>query len=180
MESKIYKRQISKQSMSKRVVDLQQMTRHYTKSDLKELYTFSGYDDAHGNQSMSTISTPKEDPLLAQVIRNNRSLIVTCYEHDSLLENRPDEELTEAQQASALTKFESFKADQLKVDEDDVVEIDPFEITPRQNKRSGSNCNLTKHRSPSKCIRMTGGQHDSVPISVINLSDESDQDDDDF
>lgn len=40
MEMKIYERQVTKQAISKRVIDEQQIDRHYNQNDLMELYKY--------------------------------------------------------------------------------------------------------------------------------------------
>jgi len=82
MEEKIYNRQVTKLSLSCRVIDEQQIKRHYSNDTLNELYIFEGY-----NKEKSTLNLPK-DRLLAELFLKFKDFVENYHEHDSLLENK--------------------------------------------------------------------------------------------
>merc|ERR1712241_333260 len=104
MEEKIYDRQVTKQSLSARVVDEQQIGRHFTMNELAELYTFN--DEPKENQP--TIKVP-QDKLLAELVLKHKDNIWKIHDHDSLLENQVDEHLTEEERKAAWEEFENEK-----------------------------------------------------------------------
>uniref|UniRef100_A0A2K6FPP5 DNA helicase n=1 Tax=Propithecus coquereli TaxID=379532 RepID=A0A2K6FPP5_PROCO len=98
MEDKIYDRQVTKQSLSFRVVDQQQVERHFTMNELTELYTFEPdlLDDPNSEKKKKrdTPMLPK-DTILAELLQIHKEHIVGYHEHDSLLDHKEEEELTE-------------------------------------------------------------------------------------
>lgn len=84
MEEKIYNRQVTKLSLSCRVVDEQQIERHYSNQNLNELYMFEAYQD---NKDKPTLNLPK-DRLLAEIFLKYKDVVENYHEHDSLLENK--------------------------------------------------------------------------------------------
>jgi hypothetical protein len=82
MEEKIYNRQVTKLSLACRVVDEQQIERHYSNNDLAELYQFESYEG-----KSATLNLPK-DRLLAEIFLQYKDAVYNYHEHDSLLENK--------------------------------------------------------------------------------------------
>ncbi|XP_041358763.1 transcriptional regulator ATRX-like [Gigantopelta aegis] len=109
MEEKIYERQVTKQSLAQRVVDEHQIDRHFTAADLQELYKFrpDRLDDPD-KQDRPLLALP-QDVLLAEVIKSQKDLVVTYHTHDSLLENKVDQELSEEDKKAAWEEYENEK-----------------------------------------------------------------------
>ncbi|KAF7489581.1 Transcriptional regulator ATRX -like protein [Sarcoptes scabiei] len=101
MERKIYDRQIIKQSIAGRVIDEFQIARHFKQSELAELYALPEVD-----QEITTLPDLTNDRLLSDLFLKHKNLIVSYHEHDSLLENRPEEDLTEEERKAAWIEYE--------------------------------------------------------------------------
>ncbi|XP_007428736.1 transcriptional regulator ATRX [Python bivittatus] len=112
MEDKIYDRQVTKQSLSFRVVDQQQVERHFTMNELTELYTFEPdlLDDPNSEKKKKrdTPMLPK-DTILAELLQIQKEHIVGYHEHDSLLDHKEEEELTEEERKAAWAEYEAEK-----------------------------------------------------------------------
>ncbi|XP_029169875.1 transcriptional regulator ATRX isoform X2 [Nylanderia fulva] len=104
MEEKIYNRQVTKLSLSCRVVDEQQIERHYSNHNLNELYSFEAYTD----KERPTLNLPK-DRLLAEIFLKFKEVVENYHEHDSLLENKAEEELDEEERKQAWLEYEEEK-----------------------------------------------------------------------
>uniref|UniRef100_A0A182K192 Transcriptional regulator ATRX n=1 Tax=Anopheles christyi TaxID=43041 RepID=A0A182K192_9DIPT len=104
MEEKIYERQVTKQAISKRVIDEQQIDRHYKENDLQELYRY----EVEINEPRPTPNVPK-DRLFAELLKRFDPLIYKYHEHDSLLENKEEETLNEEERKAAWEEFEQEK-----------------------------------------------------------------------
>uniref|UniRef100_A0A1B6I3A5 Transcriptional regulator ATRX n=1 Tax=Homalodisca liturata TaxID=320908 RepID=A0A1B6I3A5_9HEMI len=111
MEEKVYDRQVAKQSLSSRVVDEQQVHRHFSMNDLNELYRFTP-PTQEGDENRPTPALPK-DRLMAELLTQYKELIEKYHEHDSLLENIVEEELNEEERKLA---WEDFQNDKKKID----------------------------------------------------------------
>ncbi|CAF3208709.1 unnamed protein product [Rotaria socialis] len=117
MEEKIYQRQVVKQSISQRVVDDHQLDRHFTQSDIKELYKFKSepLPEARPASTLLTQSAtdfnypiPK-DHLLLDLLYEHSRWIHSYHSHDSLLENKIDEGLSVEERRRALEEYENLK-----------------------------------------------------------------------
>ncbi|XP_030594695.1 transcriptional regulator ATRX isoform X1 [Archocentrus centrarchus] len=111
MEEKIYERQVTKQSLSFRVVDQQQIERHFTMNELAELYTFEPdlLDDPSEKKSKKATPVLPKDPFLAEMLQNNKDQIVCYHEHDSLLDHKEEEALSEEDRKAAWAEYEAEK-----------------------------------------------------------------------
>ncbi|CAF1687026.1 unnamed protein product, partial [Adineta ricciae] len=117
MEEKIYQRQVVKQSISQRVVDDHQLDRHFTQNDIKELYKFKR-EMLPEPRSATTVLTELEnevnypvpkDHLLLDLLCEHNQWIHSYHSHDSLLENKIHEGLTEEERLRAVEEYENLK-----------------------------------------------------------------------
>ena len=95
---------MTKLSLAGRVVDEHQIDRHFKSADLNELYVLN----PNSHLLRPTPLVPK-DRLLADLIIQRKEWVVTYHEHDSLLENKSEEELSESERKAAWDEFENEK-----------------------------------------------------------------------
>uniref|UniRef100_A0A4W6FKE0 DNA helicase n=1 Tax=Lates calcarifer TaxID=8187 RepID=A0A4W6FKE0_LATCA len=126
MEEKIYDRQVTKQSLSYRVVDQQQIERHFTLFELTELYTFEPdlLNDPNSKKSKRNTSVLPKDVVLAQLLQTCKDQIVSYHEHESLLDHKQEEELSEAERKAAWDEYEA-------------------EVKKKKKKKKEGSCTLT-------------------------------------
>ncbi|KAA0716657.1 Transcriptional regulator ATRX [Triplophysa tibetana] len=103
MEQKIYERQVAKQSLSSRVLDHQQIQRHFTHSELNELYRFQP------DLQPSKHTQAPLDEVLVLLLQSCGHLIVSYHQHDSLLDHREEEELSEEERRVAWDEYRAEK-----------------------------------------------------------------------
>lgn len=106
MEERIYQRQVTKQSLSQRVIDEHQIDRHFTSQEIRELYNFEP-DVWDGSDSMA-YDIPDDD-LLKSLLMSCKRWICKYHEHDSLLENKLNEGLSEEDRKAAWEEYENEK-----------------------------------------------------------------------
>ena len=86
-----------------RVVDAQQLARHFTESELRELYLFK--PEECDPQEYLTKPMPN-DAVLKHCLEQNPKLVQNILEHDSLLENHVEEQLTREEKYFAIKELE--------------------------------------------------------------------------
>ncbi|XP_039430796.1 transcriptional regulator ATRX-like isoform X2 [Culex pipiens pallens] len=102
MEEKVYSRAVTKQAMSHRVADKKQVDRNYSMADLEELYHFERVDMAARPNA-----APAEDELLSNLLWNKHKLIFRYHTHETMLDNKTEQDLTEAEKKVAWAQFKS-------------------------------------------------------------------------
>ncbi|RNA34803.1 transcriptional regulator ATRX [Brachionus plicatilis] len=105
MEEKIYQRQVTKQSLSHRVIDEHQIDRHFTSQEINELYKFE--PDLWDGKSI--VHDIPDDSLLKSLLVDCKKWIAKYHEHDSLLENKLNEGLSEEERKAAWEEYENEK-----------------------------------------------------------------------
>ncbi|KAM7351107.1 uncharacterized protein ACRADG_004087 isoform 2-T2 [Cochliomyia hominivorax] len=141
MEEKVYSRSVTKQAMSFRVVDEQQIDRHYNMAELAELYTLTIPD----KNNRPTPILP-QDSILARLLRTYPELVYKYHEHDSLLENKVEQELSEQEKNEAWTAYE--RDLQMNSEIREIPNIEDF-----QNKFNASN--LSNYLAPFSGLDMS-------------------------
>ncbi|XP_070500734.1 transcriptional regulator ATRX homolog isoform X2 [Chironomus tepperi] len=99
MEERVYSRSVTKEAMSHRVVEKKQIDRHYVRTELEEL--FVPYEL---KPQEKTPNFPSDD-ILRYLLHALPKSAYNFHEHDSLLENKPDQELNEDEKNEAWNSY---------------------------------------------------------------------------
>ncbi|KAG5676156.1 hypothetical protein PVAND_006005 [Polypedilum vanderplanki] len=99
MEERVYSRSVTKEAMSHRVVEKKQIARHYVKDELSELFIEYKLKPRVGIHNF-----PKDDFLKHLLIHLSESAH-DFHEHDSLLENKPEDDLDEEEKKEAWQSY---------------------------------------------------------------------------
>ena len=107
MEEKIYERQVSKQSLALHAIDEKQLERHFNSNSTEKAKM---YDLLNLNPTRKSLTfNPKEDQLLAEVIHDKQDHVFSIHEHESLLQNKLEEYLSEEERCQAWDTFRQIK-----------------------------------------------------------------------
>lgn len=112
MEEQIYKRQVTKLSHSKRVVDAKQTDRHFEENDLSQLYNT---DNIEPNDVDPPQCSKIEDVVLKTILKSTR-YVRKYHCHDSLLEDI-DDAMSQEDKNLAWEEFEHQKQFEKKAPE---------------------------------------------------------------
>lgn len=103
MEEIVYSRSVTKQATSGRVVDKRQIDRHYKMEELTNLYKYNPPDYSKRQQPI-----PPDDDILKQLIMFYPQHIIYKYHvHDSLLEDKPEQGLSEQEIDEAWEQYQN-------------------------------------------------------------------------
>jgi transcriptional regulator ATRX len=106
MEEKIYKRQVVKSAMAARIVDKIEPDRVFTEKEHAELFQFE--EEVATRQEISDVleKSPR-DPVLTAVANIVADSVLSIRDHEPLLEDKPEEKLTEEEQNAAEEDYQT-------------------------------------------------------------------------
>jgi hypothetical protein len=125
------------------VVDAQQLARHFTESELHELYSFKIDEDEPQEYFLKKLSN---DMILKNCLQKNPKLIQNILEHDSLLENHVEEQLTREEKYYAIKELER---EERQAEYQSSVAKTLAALAQNNNHNNNTNINLSQNRSES-------------------------------
>nr|XP_039263032.1 transcriptional regulator ATRX homolog [Styela clava] len=167
MEEKIYERQIMKQSLAFRVVDEQQILRHFSAADVNELYKFNPAPKPEkSNDEKDNVPkfAPPKDALLAAILKKSE-LVVTYHDHDSLLDHQVSEELTEAERRAAWEEYDNEQ--QKPVDSSTNPMFESFKVfSPHHLTHFSENANKVLSLIEKKMVQLSKNSFESILVEI--------------
>lgn len=136
VEPKAYYRQISKLGMASSVVDFQHVNRKVSYDQTNDLFTFNA------SKKYCTLVPNTKDPVLNQLIRCNFGSISDLKEHDSMLVESMEDQMT-VEERKAL--WLSFRKNELEIKSSSKSNIKTSTKTPRKSQVKQNKTNNTTH-----------------------------------
>ncbi|KAJ8717736.1 hypothetical protein PYW07_005666 [Mythimna separata] len=146
MEQKIYERSVTKQAVACRVVDEQQIDRHYNMAELTELYKF----DEGGSCVAGGVAVGVHDVALLRVARD--VLLHAVHEHDSLLRGSSEQGLPEHERNAAWMQFQQEQANK-QMENKLAVKIPKIplkRVREQENGQAAASATVVKEEDPSE------------------------------
>jgi len=108
MEKKIYDRQISKQTMSDRVIDEIQAENHFTRTEVEKLLHFV-QEDVEPADLSELASKFNDSVLINSCLRHSHVITKEPFTHESLLIDKKEYQLSEREKAIAFREYQHDK-----------------------------------------------------------------------
>ncbi|KAK9883972.1 hypothetical protein WA026_004908 [Henosepilachna vigintioctopunctata] len=162
MEQKIYRRCVSKLALACRVVDKQQIGRHYDLSDIKKLYK----NDVKLDIPKKLLCKP-DDNLLATLI-SKFDFLHEYVDHQGLLENKPEDDLNDEEKERA---WEEFRRECEKLpSQQKLVESNSEEIVTSTVSTDITSSTISSHIKDLNPATPTNHDDSSRPVLDMSMS----------
>ena len=162
MEDHIYSRSVTKEALSRRVVENQQIKASFTMAELDHLYR---YDKPNFEERQQPILP--EDDILKHLLNQYTDKIFKYHIHSSLLEDKPEDDLSEEEKLAAWIE------DERECRRMEALNSNPAIISfgMPESEQANVSLNSEPHASTSNAIPPVRPNTSSAPMPASSLLD---------